>query len=206
MTEKKKKSISCQNYKSYFARFLILALVSFGTEGCTSAVMGAGATTGLAIYDERGIKGVTRDALIKARLRAKILEYSAALATKIGIDVYANTVLLTGAISDEKMMANAVRIAWSIKSVSDVINEIQLTDTEIIDIARDSWITMQFRARMTLDENIFAVNYSCETVNGVLYIIGLAQNKSELNRVISLAKQINYVRKVVDHVWLKKEV
>ncbi len=177
-----------------------------GTEGCTSAVVGAGATTGLAIYDERGIKGVTQDALTKARLRAKILEYSTTLATKIGIDVYANTVLLTGAISDEKMMANAVHIAWSIKSVSDVINEIQLTDTGIVDIARDSWITMQFRARMTLDEDIFAVNYSCETVNGVLYIIGLAQNKSELNRVISLAKQINYVRKVVDHVWLKKEV
>ena len=201
-----KKSIYYRYYNSCLVRFLTLAFLVSGTEGCTSAVVGAGATTGLAIYDERGIKGVTQDALTKARLRAKILEYSTTLATKIGIDVYANTVLLTGAISDEKMMANAVHIAWSIKSVSDVINEIQLTDTGIVDIARDSWITMQFRARMTLDEDIFAVNYSCETVNGVLYIIGLAQNKSELNRVISLAKQINYVRKVVDHVWLKKEV
>ena len=98
-----KKSIYYRYYNSCFVRFLILAFLVSGTEGCTSAVVGAGATTGLAIYDERGIKGVTQDALTKARLRAKILEYSTTLATKIGIDVYANTVLLTGAISDEKL-------------------------------------------------------------------------------------------------------
>ena len=112
--------------------------------------------------------------------------------------------MLTGAIGNEQLMSDAVRIAWSVENVNDVINEIQLTNSGIIDMARDSWITMQFRARMTMDENIFAINYLCETVNGTIYLIGIAQHDNELERVINIAKEINYVQKVVNHVKVKR--
>ncbi len=190
--------------QSYIINIFAAALIILPNSACTNAVVGAGATTGLAIYDERNIKTIARDTLTATRLRAKMLELSADLATKIGIDVHKDRVLLTGAIADEKMMSDAVRIAWSIGNVLEVINEIQLTDTGIVDMARDGWITMQFRAHMALDEKIFAVNYLSETVNGVVYIIGIAQNNSELERVINLARGISHVRKIVNHVQIKK--
>ena len=49
-----------------------------------------------------------------------------------------------------------------------------------------------------------AINYSVETVNGTIYLIGIAQNQEELDRVIAHARTIEYVRKVVDHVRVKK--
>ncbi len=47
------------------------------------------------------------------------------------------------------------------------------------------------------------MNYSIETVNGVVYLIGVAQSQEELDRVINHARQISYVRRIVSHVRIK---
>ena len=41
-------------------------------------------------------------------------------------------------------------------------------------------------------------------VNGIVYLIGIAQNQKELDRVIAHARDINYVRNIISHVRVKK--
>ena len=48
-----------------------------------------------------------------------------------------------------------------------------------------------------------AINYSIETVAGTVYLIGVAQNGVELEKVIDHARGLSYVRKIISHVRIK---
>ena len=50
------------------------------------------------------------------------------------------------------------------------------------------------------------VNYSVETVNGIVYLIGIAQDEGELTRVTDYARNIGGVVKVVSHVRMKEDL
>ena len=50
-----------------------------------------------------------------------------------------------------------------------------------------------------------SINYSMDTVNQAVYLMGVAKDGSELERVIGHAKNIDYVRRVVSYVRLKDD-
>ncbi|MEQ8319550.1 MAG: BON domain-containing protein [Rhodospirillales bacterium] len=182
----------------------VAALIAAGQlSGCVGMVVGGAATAGVAAYQERGIKGVARDTATSTTIRAKLLDANQKLFSDVGIEVYEGRAMLTGRVPTEEMRAEAVRIAWSVSDVKDVINEIVISENPLSDIANDSWITTQLKSNMTLDKEILAINYSIETVGAVIYLIGIAQNEAELQRVINYARNIKYVKRVVSHVRIK---
>ncbi|MEX2451699.1 MAG: BON domain-containing protein [Rhodospirillales bacterium] len=175
-----------------------------GLSGC-GVVVGAGAATGIAAYQERGVEGAAEDLRIEIRVLDKWLNHDGSMVRKLGIDVYQSRVLLTGIADSEKMRADAVRLTWQAAGVKEVLNEIKLPgEGGKTSLARDGWITAQLKSKITFDQKIYAVNYFIETVNGVVYLIGTAQNQAELDRVTAHAKQLAYVNKVVSHVRIKK--
>ena len=114
--------------------------------------------------------------------------------------------LLTGILPNEEMRATAVSLTWKAEGVTDVINEIQIRETSLRELAKDSWITAQLKSKLTFDKKIMAINYSIETVNGNVYLIGIAQNQQELGGVIAHARNLSYVRRIISHVRVKKPV
>lgn len=186
------------------ATLMICAIALLPLGGCVGMVVGGAATAGVAAYQERGIKGVAADTATSTKIRAKLLEADQHLFTDIGIEVYEGRVMLTGRVVTEDMRANAVRIAWSVSDVKDVINEVQISPNPLSDLANDTWITTQLKTKMTLDKEVLAINYSIETVGAVIYLIGIAQDQAELQRVINHARSIKYVKRVVDHVRIKE--
>jgi len=184
---------------------LVLALAAAGVAGCAGVVVGTGAAVGTAAYSERGVDGAARDVRTATAIRAKFLDFDQNLSFKIGVEVYDGRALLTGVAADEQMRADAVRLAWSVDGVKEVLNEIQMAGGGAVELARDSWITTQLKTKITFDKEVMAVNYSVETVNRTIYLIGLAQSRAELDRVIAHARTIDYVRDVVSHVGIKGE-
>ncbi len=185
-------------------RLLIWPLMAFWLAGCAGAVVGAGATTGVAAYQERGIEGVAKDLQIESRIIGNWFHFEHTLPTKVSVEVYEGRALLTGAVGDPKIRADAVRLAWKALEVKAVLNEIQVTGSgDVFDIARDTWITAQLKSTITFDENILAINYVIETVNGVVYLIGIAQNQAELDRVIAHGRNLDHVKKIISHVRVK---
>ena len=75
-----------------------------------------------------------------------------------------------------------------------------LHDALPIYFALDTWVSTQLRTKLLLDRDIRALNYNVETVNGVIYLIGIAQNELELERVTNHARTIENVEKVISHV------
>ena len=182
---------------------LLLAAALPILNGCVGAAVGAGAVAGLAVYEERPMKVIARDTKIATELRVALLEESEQHFTKIGIEAFEGRVLLTGAVDSEKMRADAVRLAWKMDNVKDVLNEITIGSNSLTETAKDSWITAQLTSIMTFDKDIHAINYSIETVAGTVYLIGIAQDQAELDRVTAHARGVGYVRKVISHVRVK---
>lgn len=182
---------------------LVVALPLLGA--CAGAVVGGAATVGVAAFEERGIEGNARDLKTAAQVREKWLSFDHTLIGLISLEVYNGRALLTGAVTDEQIRADAVRLAWAASGVEDVINEIQVVeDTSFIDTANDAWISAQLRSKIAFDKGIFAINYAIETVNGIVYLIGTAQSQAELDRVIAHAREVSHVRRVVSHVQVKQ--
>ncbi|MBC8157865.1 MAG: BON domain-containing protein [Rhodospirillales bacterium] len=176
---------------------------SLGLQGCTGVVVGAGATAGVAAYSDRGIEGAAKDLKIEAAILGSYLEKDQMLPVNIGVEVYEGRALLTGVADSEGMRADAVKLAWTASGIKEILNEIQLAGGGAVNLAKDSWITAQLKTQVTFNRDIMAVNYVFETVNGTVYIIGIAQSQDELNRVIAHAREIDYVNNVISHVRVK---
>ena len=173
---------------------------------CAPAVVGAGAALGVTAAQERGVKGALADTEIRIEINHLWFQESAALYAQVNLQVQERRVLLTGNVPDPEARLSAVRLAWQPKNVVEVINEIAVRDTtSLLDGARDAWISAELKARILVDTAIVSINYAIETVNQVVYLIGVAQSRAELDRVIAHAKDIAYVRRVIDYVRLKDD-
>ena len=181
-------------------------VLSTAVGACTPVglVMGAGAATGLAAYQERGVDGVARDLGTSSRILDMYVRFDHTLLKNIGVEVYEGRALLTGLVEQESIRADAVRLAWKADGVKDVLNEIIVTgDGSLLDTARDAWVSTSLETALTFDDKILAINYVIETVAGTVYLIGIAQNDQELERVKNHARSLSYVKHIVSHVRVK---
>ena len=182
--------------------FLLAALL---LQGCAGTVIGAGATVGTAAMKERGISGAADDTAIRLRLNALYSGDDERLWRKIGFQVYDGRVLLTGALDSSEMQLRAVRLAWQAEGVTEVINEIEVAESGgLTGYGRDNWIAAQLKSRLLFDKEVSSINYSVDTVRGKVYLIGIAQSRQELDRVLNHARSIDYVQKVVSYVRIKR--
>ncbi|MEE2722499.1 MAG: BON domain-containing protein, partial [Pseudomonadota bacterium] len=86
------------------------------------------------------------------------------------------------------------------------INEIEVAESGgLTGYGRDIWISTRLQSALLFDKQVSSINYSIKTVRGTVYLIGIAQSRMELDRVINHARSLDYVRKVVNHVKIKRQ-
>ncbi len=182
---------------------LLIAVCPFVLTGCAGALVGAGATAGIAAAQEGGVKRAWSDAQIQAEINKLWFEYDVDTFTKLDLTVNQGRVLIIGVVQKPETRVEAVRLAWQPPGVKQVINEIRVAKGEgVTGFARDTWITSRLRAAITFNRDIQSINYSIDTVQGTVYLMGSAQNQQELNRVIEIARTIPDVKQVVSYVKL----
>ena len=185
---------------------LLLGVLIMGASGCAPAMFGAGATVGVAAAQERTVGNAIDDTTIQLQINRKLLDVNDALFASIGVEVVEGRVLLTGAVPQPEDRVETVRIAWQVEGVREVLNEVQIAERGgIVAYVNDVRISGQLRIRMLADLNVNEINYSVDTVNGVTYLMGIAQNQAELDAVIDYARNISGVVQVVSHVRLKDD-
>ncbi len=191
--------------KTLIAAVLATAFAAL-LSGCAPVIVGAGATAGVAVAQERSVGAAVDDTAIQLRVNQRLLERSERLFTNVDTEVLEGRVLLTGKVPQPDDAVEAVRLTWQVNGVREVLNELQVTDkSSLADYAADAWITTKLRARMLQDRFISDINFTVETVNGTIYLMGIARDQMELERVTNLARSISGVKKVVSHVQLKND-
>ncbi len=155
---------------------------------------------------DRSIGEYVDDVLIKAILKNSYFDQSEKIFFNVDVEVSQGRVLLTGTVDNIGLRIEATRIAWGVKGVQTVINEIQISDSDnILNFADDLVISTKVYAKLMLDEEVNSLNYNIETVNKVVYIIGISSSSDEKKKAIDLTKEVFGVEEVVEYITIKSE-
>ncbi|NNG05789.1 MAG: BON domain-containing protein [Inquilinus sp.] len=178
--------------------------------GCAAPVFvaGVGATGAVIAAEEREVATVADDTGISLALNREWFRADPALAGALSSRVNEGVVLVTGTVERPEQRLDAIRIAWQVEGVREVINEIEVAGGTggAGQYARDTAITGQVKTRLLLDRAVRSINFTVVTEAGTVFLMGIAQDQAELDRVIDHARQIPYVRRVVDYVRVKEVV
>lgn len=186
--------------------FLLLACSPLALGGCAAplAIAAVGGTGGYYVAQERSTADEAKDGQIRLTLNKQYIDKNAAdLFKNVSVNVIEGRVMLTGTVKVQATAADAVRIAWKVDGVKEVLNDIQVTGGfDLGDYTVDSWISAQIKSRMLFEKDVRSINYNIQTVGKKVYIIGLARNQAELEKVATLASTTKYVSEVISHVIL----
>ena len=185
---------------------VVLLLCTLALSGCAGAVVGVGTAAVAASTTEKGFSTSVSDGMIFAKLKDRFIQQNSSLLTSADVSVNDGAVLFTGKVKTPEDKIQATRLAWEIKGVREVVNELQVTDTSSIkDIAKDLAASATLRGKMIADKNISSLNFSIDVVNGIVYLSGVASSPEEMNKVVTHAENLRFAQEVVNYIILAKD-
>lgn len=174
--------------------------------GCAQVAVGGISKSVLVAKEERTVGTFIDDTVIAARLKNLYFNNNEKIFFNVDVEVNEGRVLLTGTVETSDIRIEATKLAWGISDVVTVINEIQISDNDnILDYADDLVITTKINAKLLINKEINNLNYNIDTVNKIVYVIGIAQNKNELANVIDIINSVYGVKEVINYVRLKED-
>jgi len=179
--------------------------------GCSSWIptvtnngLNYGINLGRTISADRSLFNVLDDLSIKNTINHALLDE--ALLLNISTDVYQGRVMLTGSVKDAETRQKVEDLARQVDGVRELYNEIQVTDeSRLMAFPKDLLIESTLAARMVLAPDVSSVDYQVRAANGVVYVLGIAKSRAELDQVITLAR-VSGARKIVSHVFLSEHI
>ena len=190
--------------KNKIVLFSIVISLSCFITSCSQVIIGGATSSSMIIVQERSPKQAAIDILIKAKIEEAMFSNNYdKLFSKVRVIVYEGRVLLVGTVEDENIKETASKISWNTKDVKEVANYITIGENDLIDYVKDTRISLELRAKMLTDKEVSEVNFSVTTENRILYLVGIAQDDKELNKVIEHASNIAGVKKIVNLIKLK---
>lgn len=191
---------------------LIVIVILFATSSCVEAVIGSSVGITYLSMREKNIK----DSAIDSKITAQIITKYIANGLKnprnsVDVTVSEGRVLLTGIVRNTKKARLAIDLAWKINDVKEVIDEIEISRNpnikfdDITNSLIDYSLTAKIEAKLLLASDIKSRNYKINTIAKTVYLIGIAQDKNELQKVLQSISMVMGVERVVNHVILNDD-
>ena len=179
--------------------------------GCAGVLvvggLGAAAGGGYTAAQERGLNGTIGDISLKNDVDRALLQTNPAVQEAVNTTVYDGRVLLTGRVTTPEMRASAERAARATPGVRALYDEIEVAPSEDLwDDAKDTWIATRVRSELILDPDIRSGNYTIQTENGSVYLLGSARSQYELDKAAHIARYVPGVKRVISYVELRSGV
>jgi len=189
--------------QNYLGLFLTLFVLS----GCASALVGGAASLGLATVQERSLKDAAIDLEINLLIQDKMFRADTEeIFSAVDVLVLEQRVLLVGNVENTKYKDKVASIAWNTPKVKEVLNEITTNkNLNLVSEAKDARVSLNLSVLLIGDTEISDINFHHSVSDQIIYIMGIAQNKEELNKVINHARTIRGVKKVISHIIIKND-
>jgi osmotically-inducible protein OsmY len=184
----------------------LVAATALTLGACAPLLIVGAAGGGKVAAQERSLGRAFDDMGMQTDIEARFASSSLKMFRRVDVRVVEGRVLLAGRVKSEEERVQAGTLAWAVPNVREVNNELIVNSKA--GVARninDFRISQQLRAKLLADNKISAVNYSLQTVDGMVFMIGIARDESELERVALHARTIAGVKKVVSYVQLKDD-
>jgi osmotically-inducible protein OsmY len=184
-------------------KFLKIIFISLFLTSCignfTSTLFGVGVNINL---DPRSPGLYFDDKLAETLIMKKIIinNYKQVFLTVRVID---GTAILSGRVDKAEDKLKMTKFAWETAGIKAVRNDIIIADeTSFKQRAKDILISSQFNAALLINKKINSRNYNSETINGKIYVYGMAKTTAEMEEVIREGKLIPDVVEVVPSIIL----
>ena len=182
---------------------ILLIVLLITQSGCGFSILATYAAMNAATIamQDKSLGNTIDDTTMMIRINKGLLKHG--LFSSIKVKISEGRVLLIGNVDTPEKQLTAEKIAWQQKEIKEVINEIRVTPinmNSMLGTTVDGMITAEIKTRLLGKRKIKSINYSVSTVDRVVYLMGIAQNKAELTSVISIARKIKGVKQVVSYV------
>jgi osmotically-inducible protein OsmY len=175
--------------------------------GCASwvpTIASNGINIGRTMSAERSVLNILDDLSIKNTINNAL--FDEALLLNVSTNVYQGRVMLTGSVKDAETRQKAEDLAREVDGVRELYNEIQVTDQNWLKaLPTDLVIENMLAARMVFAPDVSSIDYQVRVWDGVVYVLGVAQSRAELDQVIALTRASG-ARKIVSHVLLSEHI
>ena len=191
---------------SNLKKLLFVSVVTLFLQSCGPIIGTVGMVSLGAASKEKGIGTTISDNVIKTKISNLVYKLDKNLINDTKIFVNNGSVLITGKVKRPSNKIEFTKLAWNIRGVNEVNNELQITDTSSIkNIARDLASLGEIRARIMSDKQINSLNYSIDVVNDRAYLSGVATSKEEMLLVKNHASSARYVKEVYNYIILNND-
>jgi len=184
---------------------ILLGVILSGCVGVSSkGIFGTGVTVA---FDPRTVGTQIDDSIMQKNLAAKILVKDKKYILSVKSKVLDGRIFLTGKVDRPEEKLLLTKLAWEIKGVRSVRNDIKIKEEfNFSRSAKDILITSQLRTALILNKNIKATNYQIDTYKKKIYVYGIALTSEEKDLVISEAKEILDVEDVIASIALVEDL
>ena len=184
-------------------KIIILISLVFIT-GCvgysSTGVLGTGVSIAL---DPRSLGTQIDDSIMQQNLRARLITADKSYIISVKTKILDGRIFLTGKVNSVEDKLKITKLAWEIKGARSVNNDLQIKEKfDFKRSAKDLLITSQLRAALIGNKKVKSVNYNIDTYKKIIYVYGIAQNKTERDEVTKEAKQILDVEDVITSIFL----
>ena len=185
---------------------LFILITTIFVQSCAPLISTVGMVSLGAASKEKGLGTSINDSLIETKISNLIYKYNKDLIADTKVFVNNGSVLYTGKLNNPNDKIEFTKLAWKIRGVKEVNNEIQVTDTSSLkNIARDIASLGEIRARIMADKSINSINFSIDVVNDTAYISGVATSELEMNLVKNHASSARFIKEVYNYIILNKD-
>ena len=184
------------------ATLVVLSTILASLPGCAGVVVGAAATTGAVVAQDRRTTGaVVEDSSIEYKANSIVDALTPTHQREnvhVNIVSYNGNVLLLGQVPNDVFVHKIIPEIKQIPKVNKVINE--LTYEPAIGLfvrSNDSMLTTKVKTAMMMQaDRINATRVKVITENSVVYLMGII-NKDEEAAAVDIARHVKGVKKVV---------
>ena len=187
-------------------KLIYISCIAIILQSCAPIIGTVGMVSLGAATKEKGLGTSINDTLIKTKISNLIYKFNKNLIADTKVFINNGSVLFTGKVKNPNEKIEFTKLAWTIRGVKEVNNEIQITDkSSIKNIARDVASLGEIRARIISDKSINSINFSVDVVNDKAYVSGVANNEVEINLVKNHALSAKFVKEVYNYIILNKD-
>jgi osmotically-inducible protein OsmY len=190
--------------RSRMIALLALGAAVWSLSGCAPVVAYLGIKAGTMVAQDRPMGRAFDDATINTQYNTRLAAQSVSLVRRVNVKVIDGRILLTGHVPTYEDRETAGRLAADVPGVREVANELEIADGNSIgSYLGDLRISNELRGKLMTDGKVAWVNYNIQTVDGTVYLLGIAKTQDELERVTQHARTISGVKRVVSYVEIK---
>ena len=184
---------------------LVLALLTFSCVGTSSVgIFGSGVSVA---YDPRTVGMQIDDSIMQKNLIGRLTLTDKKYIISISAKVLDGNIYLSGKVDEPEEKLKIIKMAWETKGARSVQSTVTIKgNSNFKSTAKDILITSQLRTALIFNKLTKATNYTIDTINGKIYIFGIAMTKKEKEKVISEANQIHGVKDVIPSIYLVEEL